>query len=223
MPTPPSVPNVCRFRLIGVLANAAPWGIRIYSAYTGGTPGPTDMLTFAEGVASAWNTWCTPIVTSDTTLTTVEGTDMSSDLGAQATADVTYSGSDGGTPVQNATAAVVKGIISRRYRGGKPKNFLPGISTSGLADESHLTSGYASTIGTAWQNWWTAIGALTSSGVALSGPVNVSFYKGFTSHQDPFTLRWRNVPTYRSAALVDVIESFTVDELLGVQKRRRVG
>lgn len=224
MPTPPVQPGVCRFRILGTLANLAPWGVRLYAAYTGVTPASGVMLSLAEAVGSAWNTNCCPHQSEDITTTEIDGVDLSSELGAGATADVDYVGGTTDPAVENQIAAVVKFEISRRYRGGKPKMYFPGAPTSAVEDDSHFTTAYVNALGTAFTSFDAAIGEIAESGTLLSGIVNVSYYKGFTAVENPITGRYRNVPTYRGAGFpTDFINSFTADTLMGSQRRRRIG
>lgn len=223
MPTPPNVPSVCRFRLLGTLANAAPWGVRFYTLFSGGSPSNANMLTLAEGVAAAWNDTCGQHQSHNVTTTACDGIDLTTDSGAAATADVDYPGGADEAPVDNQVAGIVKYIIARRYRGGKPKMYIPGLGISGVLDNSHWTTSFADAMGTAFTDFDSAISLLSAGSTDLQEIVNVSFYKGFTPSQNPVTLRWRNIPTYRSEVIIDPVGAFTFDELFGSQKRRRVG
>jgi hypothetical protein len=179
------------------------------------------MLTFAEDIAAAWNTHCSPWQNENTTLTTVDGVDLSSTSGASATAVVSHAGNLTTAPVDNAIAAIIKYEIDRRYRGGKPKMYFPGADTSMVADVAHWTTAAVNGLATAFNAFNGALTALTVSGTALDGLWNISFYQGFTSAQNPVTHRWRNIPSYRAVPLQDAVNSFTVDALMGSQKRRR--
>jgi len=222
MPTPPAVPEVIRFRLTGQLRNLAAWGNRIYVLYTGSTPGPADILAFCEGIAAAWGTDIAGLCSEYTYLLSVDGVDLSSDLGSNATADVDTPGTVDVDSVDNQIAATVRFDISRRYRGGKPKLFHPGAPINAVLDGSHWTTTFVNNVGTKYGDFNTAIQALSSGGCDLQGIVNVSLYKGFTSVENPITHRYRDVPTYRGAPQIDLVSSFTCDPVMGSQKRRRL-
>lgn len=223
MPTPPSVPNVCRWRILGTLANLAPWGVRFYTQYTGGTPSSDNMLTLAEQIAATWNDTCGALQAADVITTQCDGVDLSSTSGASATADVDDAGGGPNPAVANQIAAIGKFIIARRYRGGKPKMFLPGVATAFQADDSHWTTTFANDYGSALNSFNEGIADLSAGSTNLVGIVNVSFYQGFSSSENPVTKRYRNIPTYRTVPLVDSVTSFTADTLMGSQRRRRVG
>lgn len=221
MPTPPVVPSVCRFKILGTLANLAPWGVRIYTAYAGGPPSSATMLALAEGVAAAWNSHCVPLQANSVTTTAVDAVDLSSTSGASATADVDYAGGVSAAQVDNQIAAIIKMEIDRRYRGGKPKMYFPGVSVDAVADTSHFTTTFANSAGTAFAAFDAAVTALSSGGVSLANIVNCPFYKGFTAVENMITGRWRNVPKYVTTVVPDIVNSFTCDTLMGSQKRRR--
>lgn len=222
MPRPPDVPSTIRFRLTGTLQNAAAWGVRFYSTYTGGEPTVANMLTLCEGVGTAWQANISAFQATSSALTAIDGVDLSSTDGAGNTADVDYAGEAAFNQLPNQVAAVAKFDIARRYRGGKPKMFVPAITTNAVLDESHFTGAFCDDLGAAMNSFNDNVKALFADSTTLTGIVNVSFYDGFTSVQNPVTLRWRNVPTYRAVALIDVVGGFTVDPVFGTQKRRRL-
>lgn len=222
MPSPPSVPDVMRFRISGTLSNLAAWGVRFYTGYTGGTPTVANMLTLCEAVGSQWNTDIMTFFYIGCFTTEIDGIDLSATDGAGNTADVSYAGSSDTSPTPNQVAANVKFDISRRYRGGKPKMYIPGIDNQFVEDESHWKVSFANGMGAAMNAFNDGIKAIFADAITLTGIVNVSFYEGFTSVENPVTHRWRNIPTYREVALVDPVGGFTVDQVFGTQKRRRL-
>jgi hypothetical protein len=223
MPTPPNVPNVIRWRILGTLQNLAPWGIRLYSAYTGTTPTSAAILSLAETVVASWTNRIGAYQSNDVFTLQCIGNDLSSDTGASATADTDNSGGVADGSIDNQIAAVVKHVIARRYRGGKPKTFVPGIAASYQADQSHWTTALANDLGSAFAAFNTDIAGMSADGCDLSGLVNVSFYTGFTTPKNEETGRYRNVPTYRAVPLIDTVTSFSCDTLFGSQRRRRLG
>jgi len=138
------------------------------------------------------------------------------------TADVDFAGGVDAAPVANQIAAVVKFDIARRYRGGKPKMFIPGIAVGYVLDTAHWTTAFASDLGSSMSTMGGAIAEIATAGIALVTVVNVSMYSGFTSVENPITHRWRNIPQYRVSPLVDAVGGYTVDEEFGTQKRRRL-
>jgi len=221
VPTPPVVPDTLRVRLIGALPNAAAWGVRFYVGYTGGAPTPANCLAIAEAIGSVYDSAIIGLQDTNVTLSQVDVVDLSTEYGSSATADVDYHGSGVSGAVDNQIAAVVKFEIARRYRGGKPKMFIPGIESTYQEDGSHWTEAFCNDMGTAFTTFNSDIAEITEGSTDLAGIVNVSLYQGFTAVENPVTHRYRNVPTYRETPLIDTVESFTCDSLMGTQKRRR--
>ena len=222
MPTPPSVPGVARFRFLGTLANAALWGTRMYIAYAGGPPAASDLLSIAGGLASLFNTNIWALQSDGAEFSAVDAVDLSSSLGAAATALVTHLGGSANGQMDNQIAAVIKYVIDRRYRGGKPKMYLPAVPNNVQLDTAHFTNTYANDMGTGFSNFQAGLSGISSGGTSLANVVNVSFYSGFNAIENLADGRWRNVPKYRGAPVIDVVSSFTCDTLMGSQKRRRL-
>jgi hypothetical protein len=221
MPTPPTVAEIMRVRIGGALPNAALWGVRFYVGYAGPAPIAAQCLTFAEDIVGSWHTRIDPYRAETVTNAFCDVVDLSSVSGSSATADVSTAGTVASASCDNQVAATVKFEIARRYRGGKPKMFVPGISVDYILDNSHWTTAFCNDMGTAFTNFNDDIEAMAAGGIDLTGIFNVGFYHGFTAVENPITHRWRNVPTYLSAPNVDIVESFTCDQVFGSQKRRR--
>lgn len=206
---------------MGTLQDGNAWGIRHYVLYTGSAPSGPTMLTLCEDLAAAFNTHVLALLSEDTSVSTVDGIDLSSSLGSGATADVTYSGTNDTPAVADQICAVVRFEIDRRYRGGKPKTFIPGAGTNSADSNSTWGTTFVNDMGTGYGAFQTAIGDISAAGCDLEGIVNVSLYEGFTAVLNPVTGRYKNVPKYRATPLVDLVSSFTCDPLFGSQRRRR--
>lgn len=222
MPTPPAVPNVIKFRITGTLPTDAAWGVGLYCGYSGGTPSPADMLYFCEGIVGAWNTYIVPFQANTVHTLACDGIDLSSDDGAGNTADVDFPGGSEDAAVANQIAGIVKFDIARRYRGGKPKMYVPGLNLGLVLDDSHWTDTAVNDIGSAFTTMSGIIAEIATAGIALVTVVNVSRYQGFLAVENPVTHRWRNIPAYRPSPLVDAVGGYTMDPLFGTQKRRRL-
>jgi hypothetical protein len=68
--------------------------------------------------------------------------------------------------------------------------------------------------------FFAALEAAVWSGASSLAQVNVSYYKGFTVVTSPTTGRARNVPTLRSAPVVDAVTAQAVRTSIGTQRRR---
>ena len=113
--------------------------------------------------------------------------------------------------------------IARRYRGGKPRTYLPIGGAGKLQDAQTWTSAFVADIQAALNQIIADIAVTASGGCALGNLVNVSYYEGFVSSQNPITLRWRTIPKQRTAGpLVDPVTSWVAETRIGSQRRRNL-
>lgn len=224
MPALPPAPNVLKVQLRWTLQGSHGGGSRFFLLYTGGPPTDANLDTLATDLATAYTSDMAGVFADGTVLDQIIVTDLSSPTAAIGTWSGTIAGTLSGTALPVEIAGNFHSVIARRYRGGRPKIFLPvGVAASVNSDEDTWTSSAQASFNAAWVAFKTAIFAFTGIGCTITEHVNVSYYKGFASVQNPVTLRWRNIPTPRAAdATVDVITSTTVQPTLSQQRRRRL-
>lgn len=222
MPALPSVANVLNVSTkVGVDANNEA-GSEFHLHYTGAPPNSTDLNTLATDIANDWETVWGPLVHTAESLHGVTITDLSSPSGAigvwQGTKAGTLAGFD---QLQASICAVISHQISRRYRGGRPRNYWRvGVSGgSWLNGTNEWSATYVSNISGAWHTFIADVLAHTGLSISLDNIVNVSYYEGFTAFKEP-SGRYRNIPTLRPTPLVDTIIGSTVATKLGSQRRR---
>lgn len=223
MPALPVAPQVLRIALQFQTTGDLVAGSRFYYSYSGGPPTAANCNSIGSGVEAAWSADLNQYMSNDYDLVKVTVTDLTSDTSA----DGVWSGSLNGTsshpPPAIDAATLMNSVIARRYRGGKPRIYLP------IGTIDHLTTSpvewdpsYVTAVNSSWAAFNTALLALTGIGCTLTNHVNVSFYKGFASVQNPVTKRWQNIPTPRTGdAVVDDISSTSANPTVGVQRRRR--
>lgn len=206
--------------MIGVDGAGNDWGNRFYLSYSGSAPSGANCVTLAGDVAGAWNTNLAPIIADGYSLTEVDVLDIATDSGLSGQWTGSHSGSAGGNnPPAQVTMNVELGI-SRRYRGGKPRIYLPGSDTSHANEYNQWSSGYLTTVQTAVAAFFSALEALSVGSMGTLAHVSLSYYKGFTNITNS-SGRERAVPTYRTSALVDAVTGYFPKAVFGSQKRRR--
>lgn len=193
---------------------------RMYFAYTGSNPSATGLSSMASTIAGNWNTAMAPITGDPYTLTEIVIEDLSSLSGAVGTWTGSHAGTRGTQEMSLATATLVNFLLSRRYRGGKPRIYIPPGAGSDFTNEQQWSSTYVGLVQTAITAWIADIIAAGPSGTTISDQVNVSYYSGFTSVQNPVTKRYRNINTLRVTPEVDVIQSVSVNSKPANQRRR---
>lgn len=191
----------------------------MYFRYSGGPPAPTDAVALAADIytaAAAMDSLWSPT----TQLTGVEVTDLSSATGAQGLHAASTAGIRAGTDLAGGTALVVGYVITRRYRGGKPRNYFPWFTSSDLTTRQQWAAGDLTDCDSRLTTFFAAVIGSSSGTTDITEHVNVSYYDGFTVVTSPTTGRARNVPKLRSSPVVDVISSFGARPTPGSQRRR---
>jgi hypothetical protein len=159
----PDVANVVKIRLIGQNMGH-PWVNVLHAKYTGGTIDSVAMSSMATSIRTAWGTNLAPQFITNSSLQTVECTDIASRTGAQGTDSVGVTGTDATAGASAAVAACVTLVIARRYRGGHPRVYLSGVNASKFTSGSTWGPGVANAYATAFGAFRTAINALSSGG-----------------------------------------------------------
>lgn len=225
MPALPPAPSVIDIALDFALTATLKGSSRFYMLYTGGPPNGAQLNTLATDVSTTWSSDLNSLMTNEFELTQIVCTDLSSPSAARGE----WTGSIAGGNSSHAavtldTATLLNFQIARRYRGGKPKMFLPIGTIGDISGDPPNTWGstFIEAVDTGWGSFQTALKALTGIGMTLTNQVNVSYYSGFASVQNPVTKRWRNIPTPRTgSAQIDAITNFTCNPTMSQQRRRR--
>jgi hypothetical protein len=195
---------------------------RLYFQYTG--PAPTVAQCNALALV-AWNEWSTvmyPYFTPDVSLVEVDVQDLASATGASGNHVATTAGTRSGTRNAAGVAVLLNYHIARRYRGGKPRVYLPALDATDLTDEQTWNPGQLANVVTEWNAVIAGIIAAPWSGATITGHVNVSYYSGFASVQNPVTHRWKNISTPRAVPLIDAVTAVTGNPRPGSQRRRNL-
>jgi hypothetical protein len=222
MTTPPLPASPClRVRLDYTTDDLYKLGSRFFLSYTGSAPSAANCNTLASDVAAAWLAHLSEDCASNTALTEVDVLDIATDSGASGNWTGDSFGTASGATVPQNVAVNVEFDIARRYRGGKPRMFLPPATVAQLLDVSHWTSSFITQVNTDMAAFFTAIAALDIGSLGALAHVNLSYYKGFTNIANS-SGRERAVPTYRNSALLDSVEGYACKAEVGSQKRRRL-
>lgn len=187
--------------------------------YSGGAPDATACTALASDIFTAMATeddqWG-----SDVHLTNVIVTDLSSVTGGQGEESSDAPGGKEPGALSMATALLINYKISRRYRGGKPRSYLPWLVETDLTNRRSwnpaavaIAEGRLSTI------FASIIGA-SSGSTTITEHVNISYFEGFTVVTNPTTGRARNVSTRRGTPIVDAVTGFAGSTRPASQRRR---
>jgi hypothetical protein len=223
MPALPNVPGVIRQLLewdVGTDANAI---TVLHHRYAGTPPTSGQMNTFCASfdalAAAEWPLY----LDADSKYLGNTAVDLTSPTAA-AGADVTsVTGTRAGGTLGAGTAVLVDYAISRRYRGGKPRSYLPWGTGADLVTRNTWAGASVTDFHTGWgaiQNAITAaypIGAATFVSFCV-----VSYYGPPNRTVTGSTGRVRTLSTVRAVPIVDDWDSYRVSNKVSSQRRRNL-
>jgi hypothetical protein len=163
------------------------------------------MATLLEDLSDLWASTVMNQMSNDITQVEWKGTDLTSDTAATATITVADPGLTGSAYNSIASAAVISWDISRRYRGGHPRTYVPGVPSGDIVNGDKLADLYATDLQVNGQAWLTGVAAEVLVPVGPFAAVNVSYYSGKARRITP---------------VVDIITGCQVHGRLDTQRRR---
>jgi len=215
----PDVPCL-RARMIWSYGGGTELGCRLFLKYTGGPPSPSDCDSIAADIEAAYVAHLAALVSQYIDLVEVDVLDIASYAGSSGAWDGSTAGLRDGPTLPKQIAFNLQYLISRRYRGGKPKGYWPFGINSDQADPATFSSGLVSAVGTAFPAFVTALASIVEGTTAIGGHVNLSYKHLFTNVANS-SGREHAVPTYRATALHDDITGYRGHAEMSSQRRRR--
>lgn len=190
-----------------------------YWSYNGDHPDASDCTSIANQALAAMGDMF-PLWTAQVQLTGCEVTDLSSASGFQGTASVNTPGTNTGGILAGGTCFVMGFALTRRYRGGKPRQYFPWGATTNLSGRQSWSTDFIAQVTTNYTNFVNAMNVIVGGGTTIANHVNVSYYSGNDAIIDPITGRAKNRPVRRTTPEVDVISGFLPRVTPGSQRRR---
>lgn len=220
MPALPAVPNVIRADLYWTIGADASALNRLFIAYTGASPSNADAASLASALFTSWAAEWHPYTHTTTVATGCRVVDLSSSSGGEGLHTGSSAGADASDPLAASTCGLLSMGISRRYRGGKPRTYLPIGGADLLQTAQTWKSTTISNCQASADAFRAAVATMTAGTTDLTHLVNVSYYHGFTVVTSPTTGRARNVPTLRSTPVVDNLVTWSFEPKVASQRRR---
>lgn len=221
MPALADQPNVLAVRTTWAQSEGDLLTTKQYFTYTGTAPSNATCIAIATAIRGAAVTDLIPLLSSACAMAQVTVTDLTSPTSGFGEYATETSGSRSGAILPASTCALLSCKVERRYRGGKPRVYFPFGTQPDLQDQQTWNSAFASAFDTGLTNYVAAVKAIVISGTTISQFVNISYYQGFSSVENPVTHRWRNIPTPRAVAIApDVIIAYGLNLNIGSQRRR---
>lgn len=221
MPALPNVAKVIRVQFLSSVQGNVRVQDRMYFNFAGAGPTVADLNTLGLTIANAWGTNFSSLQTPSAILIGVLLTDLTSAVGAQTQLTVSKVGTGGAATIPTGSAAVVKFKISRRYRGGHPRFYFPGVPQNQEGTGQSWLSTYTAALATAFQAFVTACELAPPANIGVMTHVNVGYFSGFTNKTFP-SGRIHPVPTVRATPFQDVVIGYSVNPNFGSQRRRNL-
>lgn len=206
MPARPFVANVLKVVYNGTVGPFN-WAIVTHCSWSGTTPTAAILNALAADIHTAWAASMKPEIASSCVLSAITLTDLTNSSGAQGVVSPNEAGTNGGVCTAGNTAVLVTYPSSIRYRGGHPRTYLLPPIQSQLADDGHITTGFATAIATAWNAVLATYYGSSSGGTTLAGQCAVSYVTALAPRVTPLVM-----PIAQS--------SITVHTQLASQRRR---
>lgn len=164
MPALPPVDGFVRIVCSGTY-NTKTWANIFYANVSPGSAiSSADLQAIATAVSGLWNTNFAPSLSNLVSLTQVAVTDIGSDTGLTELDTTVHAGSQAGNSASPQVCLLLSWKIARRYRGGHPRTYLPGVIEADVDGAGVVTGARQTALNTACTNWRAGI-----NGIALSG------------------------------------------------------
>lgn len=187
-----------------------------YFQYGGGAPSAGTLSTIANTAVANGATHFQALASNFVGMISATARDLSSAMGNESTAGTSWSGTRGTDLTPPAAAAVVSHSISRHYRGGHPRTYLPLGVAADIATTGLWSTGFVAAVDTGWGAW---VASMAGVG-GITNIVNVSYYGPPNRIITGSTGRVRTVSTVRGTPIVDLITGHVTRRAIGSQRRR---
>lgn len=195
---------------------------RLHFAYTGGPPSPVEATAIAAAIQGAAVTFLIPRCNDNVQLRGVDVIDLSGELAATGTHLATVDGSEAGNVLPAGVAVLLNHHVARRYRGGKPRTYLPCFGANDQDTASSWLAASVDALEAAWSSFIGAVAAITAGTTAVGAHVNVSYYQGYGLGRPRSNGHLYYPPSVRDAPIVEPITSTSVNPKPASQRRRNL-
>ena len=222
MATLPYVPGVLRADLLWADGHDVNMLTRLHFAYTGGPPSGADCVSIASGIRTAAATAFADLLNTDGVIRGVDVIDLSGEEAATGTDLTVTSGTLQGHPLPAGTALLINHAIARRYRGDKPRSYMPLFTAEQLNNPSEWNAASVQSFETTFASFVAAVGQIVAGSTQIGGHVNVSYYSGYGTPRPRSNGHLYYPPGVRATPKVDPITASTLNIRPGAQRRRNL-
>ena len=187
--------------------------------FRGDKPATQANMDALVGVADTqWNSLLAPLTSADTTLTSVKGTDLSSTTGSVSVATAAHVGTRTGGFLPASACVLYNMGIARRYRGGKPRIYIPAGVQTDLGNAQTWAAAFTNSVNTAMNSLIGALATNILTWSSIADLVNISYWESILVTTPPAPPAY--APRLRLTPLVDNIVTHVSSPVVGSQRRR---
>lgn len=219
MPPLPDVPGVVRVDIKYTNDTDLDILTRLHFAFTGGPLTNAQANTWAENIVSSAAA-LDGFMEASTEITLVTVTDLSTSSAGVGSYPADITGSLSGGQIPLATAFLVNYQISRRYRGGRPRTYLPAGDTTSLLNTREWTSGFVSSVTAIWNTFLADCLSDAPAGITDVYHCNVTYYGPPNYTKGVLPERVKTYSTKLAVPIVDRINTATYSNIPSSQRRR---
>jgi hypothetical protein len=206
MPALPPIANVLRLAISGTVGTHN-WVNILHFLWSGSPPTVPSLGTWNNDVVTSWTALVTPLQDTESTLTGVLSTDLTSSSGAQVETAADVPGTRAGGQLPANACCLVDYPVSVRYRGGHPRTYLNIGVEADLDTPSTWGDSFVAAVVSAWEGFLGSITDTTIDGMVLGAVGTVSYRHALAPRPEPIFL------VYTGGGL-------TVQKELASQRRR---
>lgn len=215
----PDIPCV-RVRITGLDPRGNTWGTRFYLSYAGSAPTGANCTSLAGDIMTALGGQLQPLLSFQSSVQECDVLDIATSSGLSGQSTAAFDGTRAGTSLPAQVSVTIEYGIARRYRGGKPRAYLPLGMDADLLDVANWQGSFVNAVNAAMIAGFAAVEALSVGAMGALKHVNLSYYKGYQNVEIPGK-RAYNTPMYQYPAVHDNITGYFCKGELSSQRRRR--
>ena len=216
------IPNCLRVDELWKIGTDLTAATRSFYSYSGGPPSAGDCNAIAALFFSTVAAEQAPYMHPTRSCEGFEITDLTSSTSATGSHIAAQVGTRAGTDLPAQACFLLNLRITRRYRGGKPRMYLPYGVAEDLTSPQQWLLATANLFATTISSGVNALVVGQTVGTTTIGnQCNVSYYSGFDTVGPELGGRFRYPPKKRTVALpVDVITAWVGNPNVGTHRRR---
>jgi hypothetical protein len=177
MPPRPVVPGVAQVTWGGTLSGTQRWLNKLFVEYLGSAPTIAELDTYADNVLTSLTTNLTPLQPAATVIDNVTVLDLASVLGSEGSSITPVPGTRAGVDIPGSACALISHRVTRHYRGGHPRTYLPVGVAGDLLTQSTWAAAFVTAVNAAVQAVFLEM-LVPVTGFAPTGHCSVSYFGG---------------------------------------------